>query len=111
MYCNRATVKGQVYHANRLKMEKNWGENDVLSFTRQYFNNMAAIAEIASLEEWQEEWEVLEQDTHKFKVFRSLYHCYSIYNCMIDFDHLTQVSTVVGAVQRTRSDEKSALHA
>lgn len=57
---------------------------------------MAAIAEIASLEEWQEEWEVLEQDTHKFKVFRSFNHCCSIYNFMIDFDHLTEVSTVVG---------------
>jgi len=31
--------------------------------------NMAAIAEISSLQEWEDEWKVLEDDTLKFKVF------------------------------------------
>lgn len=29
---------------------------------------MAAIAEISSLQEWEEEWKALEEDTKKFKV-------------------------------------------
>lgn len=29
---------------------------------------MAAIAEISSLQEWEEEWKTLEEDTKKFKV-------------------------------------------
>jgi len=60
---------------------------------------MAAIAEISSLEEWEEEWEVLEQDTQKFKVLRYLsYVFYSLCKFMIDSDLLTLVSTVVSAV-------------
>lgn len=60
---------------------------------------MAAIAEISSLEEWEEEWEVLEQDTQKFKVLRFLSSFfYSPNKFMIDSDLLTLVSTVVGAV-------------
>jgi len=47
---------------------------------------MAAIAEISSLHEWEEEWQVLEQDTQKFKVLRFLSHFYSIYDRFRSFD-------------------------
>ena len=33
------------------------------------FAKMAAIARISSLQEWEEEWDVLEEETQKFKVF------------------------------------------
>lgn len=33
---------------------------------------MAAIAEISSLQEWEEEWKVLEEETQKFKVIAML---------------------------------------
>ena len=35
---------------------------------------MAAIAEISSLQEWEEEWKILEDDTQKFKVFILLFN-------------------------------------
>ena len=67
------TVKGQVHHA--FITQTSFGEGKKLGreccVVFHVSPIMAAIAEIASLEEWQEEWEVLEQDTHKFKVFRS----------------------------------------
>ena len=69
-------VRYSLHHATSFGEGKNWGEN-VVSAIRHH--NMAAIAEISSLQEWEEEWQVLEQDTQKFKVLRFLCHCYSIY--------------------------------
>lgn len=58
---------------------------------------MAAIAEIASLEEWQEEWEVLEQDTHKFKLTK-----FQDYQQKMDEFHSSQKSCVSAVNQQRR---------
>lgn len=51
---------------------------------------MAAIAEISSLQEWEEEWNTLEQETQKFKVLRLLFHCSTVFfNRLQQRPHLT----------------------
>lgn len=72
---------GQVFYVTqRLLAEEKLGRECCVSTSRHsQSDTMAAIAEISSLEEWEEEWEVLEQETQKFKVLRFLCHFLQFY--------------------------------